>query len=261
MIDVQNLSFKIGSRWLIQNISFKAEQSEILAIIGPNGAGKSTLLKLISKQLRAHSGNITLQGRIIDELSHKELSTFRAVLPQSNFLNINLTVFEIALMGRYPHFGSTPTSLDIQITKEALNEMGMLAYKDRFIHQLSGGEQQRVQLARILAQVYQNPNGILLMDEPITGLDLQYQQIILEKARKLAGQGLTVVSILHDINLAAQYADRILVLKQGKGMGWGTPEEILTEELIYNTYHTKVRRITDQHVGYPIIVPVSHSKV
>ncbi|MGO1650746.1 MAG: heme ABC transporter ATP-binding protein [Sphingobacterium sp.] len=261
MIEVNKLSFKIGSHHLLQDVSFNAMPSEVLAIIGPNGAGKTTLLKLISKQLKAYSGRIELHGINLEDLDLQELAMFRAVLPQSNFLSINLTVFEIALMGRYPHFKSNPSSLDVQITNEALREMGMYDYKDRLIHQLSGGEQQRVQLARILAQIYQNPKGILLMDEPINGLDLQYQQVILAKARKLAKKGLTVVSILHDINLAAQYADRILVLKLGKRMGLGTPDEILSEELIYETYHTKVKKISDQQIGYPIIVPISQSKV
>ncbi|NQD69921.1 heme ABC transporter ATP-binding protein [Sphingobacterium shayense] len=258
MIHAQDINYSIARRSLIKDVSFTAERSQILAIIGPNGAGKSTLLKLISKQLVPDSGHITIHNRRINALTHRELSTFRAVLPQSNHLNVNLTVFEIALMGRYPHFKSNPAPVDIEITNEALREMGMLNYKDRFIHQLSGGEQQRVQLARTLAQIYQNPKGILLMDEPITGLDLQYQQIILEKAQSLTRQGMTIISILHDINLAAQYADRILVLKNGQVMGIGAPKQILNEELIFNTYHTKVRKITDQKIGYPIIVPISH---
>ena len=258
MIAVKNLGYNLGGRALVKDINFTANRAEILAIIGPNGAGKSTLLKLISKQIRPSSGSISLHDRDLDQISHMELSTFRAVLPQSNYLNINLTVFEIALMGRYPHFKSNPSATDIDITHEALREMGMLNHKDRLIHELSGGEQQRVQLSRILAQIYQNPKGILLMDEPITGLDLQYQQIILEKSRELAKQGLTIISILHDINLAAQYADRILVLKQGENMGIGSPQDILTEDLIFNTYQTKVRKITDHQIDYPIIIPISH---
>lgn len=257
MIDVQNVGYKIGSRDLLQQINFHANPGEVLAVIGPNGAGKTTLLKLISKQLKAQSGQIRLTGRNLDHLDLQELAGFRAVLPQSTYLNINLTVFEIALMGRYPHFKSTPSSQDIAITEEALKEMGMYIYKDRFIHQLSGGEQQRVQLARILAQIFKNPKGILLMDEPINGLDLQYQQIILNKARSLARQGVTVLCILHDINLAAQYADQVLVLKQGRQMGWGTPQDILSEELIFNTYQTRVKKISDEQIGYPIIVPIT----
>lgn len=257
MIEATGLHFKIGARNIVENVHFSAKPGEMLAVIGPNGAGKTTLLKLISKQLRAESGEIQINGKNLDDLTLEDLAKFRAVLPQSNYLNINLTVFEIALMGRYPHFKSKPNASDLEITSKALKEMGMYAYKDRLIHQLSGGEQQRVQLARILAQIYQNPNGILLMDEPINGLDLQYQQIILDKARKLAKQGLTVLCILHDINLAAQYADQILVLKQGKRIAMGSPEAILSEDLIFNTYHTRVKKISDQQLGYPIIVPIT----
>lgn len=257
MIEVENLSYHVDSKSLLDNISFKVNKTEILTIIGPNGAGKSTLLKLLSKQIIPETGKIKLNSNDIKDLTLKSLSTFRAVLPQSNYLNINLTVFEIALMGRYPHFKSNPNLIDIEITELALEEMGMMKFKDRLIHTLSGGEQQRVQLARVLAQIYQNPNGILLMDEPITGLDLQYQQVILEKAKSLSQQGMTVLSILHDINIASQYADKVLVIKQGKMMGYGSPIDILTEELIYNTYHTKVRRIQDHNIGYPVILPIS----
>lgn len=257
MIEVSGLIYTVGNCSLLDNINFEAKSSEILAVIGPNGAGKSTLLKLISKQLKPKIGSIHINGTDLKTIDLKTLSKYRAVLPQSHFLNINLTVFDIAVMGRYPHFKSYPEPIDIEITHQALAEMGMLKFKDRLIHNLSGGEQQRVQLARVLAQIYDNPDAILLMDEPITGLDLQYQQIILEKAKSLSSTGVTVFCILHDINLAAQYADNVLILKQGQTMGFGSPQEILSEELIFNTYHTRVRRLQDQNLGYPVIMPVS----
>ena len=256
MIEVNHVSYTSGKRTILSDIDFSANRSEVLAVIGPNGAGKSTLLKLISKQINPKHGDIRINGTNLKDFNLKELSKFRAVLPQSNYLNINLTVFDIAIMGRYPHFKTFPETRDIEITIDVLNEMGMLKFKDRLIHKLSGGEQQRVQLARVLAQIYDDPNGVLLMDEPITGLDLQYQQIILEKARKLANNGVTVFCILHDINLAAQYADKVLVLSQGQTMGFGSPTEILSEELIFNTYHTRVKRLQDNSLGYTVIMPV-----
>ena len=136
MIEVSGLNYYVGNRTLLKDINFRANKSEILAIIGPNGAGKSTLLKLLSKQLRSKDGTININGFDLKRLDLKNLSKFRAVLPQSNYLNINLTVFDIALMGRYPHFKSNPNNIDIEITEYALKEMGMLHFKNRLIHNL-----------------------------------------------------------------------------------------------------------------------------
>ncbi|OYD42474.1 heme ABC transporter ATP-binding protein [Sphingobacterium cellulitidis] len=255
MIEVSNLSYKLGNRLLLEDISFKANSFELLAILGPNGAGKSTLLKILSKQIKTYFGDVKIKGQDLKKLYLNSLSKFRAVLPQSNYLNINLTVFDVILMGRYPHFKANPNRDDIEICHLVLEEMGLTKYKDCFIHQLSGGEQQRVQLARVLAQIYADQQAILLMDEPITGLDLQYQQIILEKARLLADKGVTVICVLHDINLASQFADRILLLKNGKKMAYGCPKMVLTEDLIYNTYKIRVKKIQVDEIEYPIIVP------
>lgn len=261
MIEVSNLTYQIGNRSLLEEISFKANSFELLAILGPNGAGKSTLLKILSKQIKNYSGNLSIKGKDIKILDLNSLSKFRAVLPQSNYLNINLTVFDVILMGRYPHFKANPNQLDIEICHLVLEDMGLTKYKDCFIHQLSGGEQQRVQLARVLAQIYDNQQAILLMDEPITGLDLQYQQIILEKARLLADKGITVICVLHDINLASQYADKILLLKNGKKVSYGCPKMVLTEDLIYKTYQIRVKKLQVDEIEYPIIVPYSTKSV
>lgn len=257
MIEVRNLTYSVGRKSILDAITFTASPGEFMTIIGPNGAGKSTLMKLLCGELPLQRGDITLNGREIRQYSTLEMARFRAVLAQSNQVSINFTVFEIVLMGRYPHFKGRPTAEDFRIVNEVLEEMGMQDFVSRPYYSLSGGEQQRVHLARILIQIHGNPKGILLLDEPINGLDLQYQQIILNKARQLADAGRTVVCVLHDINFASKYADNILILKNGMCMGLGHPQDIISEDNIFNTYQTKVRLIHDHSIGYPFIVPIS----
>ncbi len=256
MIEVKKLRFDVGNRRILDSIDFCAHPGEILSIIGPNGAGKSTLLKLLSKQLKLQNGEIIINNKSLVDFNLEELAKFRAVLAQSHQMNINLRVFEVALMGRYPFFANKPAQVDIDVTNQALEEMGLLALRDRSIHHLSGGEQQRVHLARVMAQIAGQQQGILFMDEPITGLDLKYQHIIMDKALQLAQAGVTVISILHDINLAAKYASKILVLKNGQNMGYGIPNDILTAELVSQTYETQVKRIQENSLSYPVFIPL-----
>lgn len=256
MIKVSNLSYQVGRKTILNDISFTSSPGELMAIIGPNGAGKSTLLKLLCGELTAPKGHITLHDRDITDYNALEMARFRSVLAQSNAVSINFTVYEMVLMGRYPHFSGKPTPRDLFIVEGVLEEMGVQDFASRPYYSLSGGEQQRVHLARVLAQIHGNPDGILLLDEPINGLDLQYQQIILTKARELADAGRTVICILHDINFASKYADNILILKQGVCMAQGHPKHIISEDNIFNTYHTKVRLIHDHSIGYPFIVPI-----
>ena len=256
MIQARNIKYGVGQKSILDDISFTTSPGELMAIIGPNGAGKSTLMKLLCGELPLQKGHITLHGQHIRTYTSLEMARFRAVLAQSNPVSIDFTVYEIVLMGRYPHFDGKPTPTDLRVVNEVLEEMGMQDLISRSYYSLSGGEQQRVHLARVLAQIYGNPSGILLLDEPINGLDLQYQQIILRKGRQLADTGYTVLCILHDINFAAKYADNILILKNGVCMALGCPAQIISEDNIFNTYNTKVRLIQDQSIGYPFIVPI-----
>ncbi|MHC8947423.1 heme ABC transporter ATP-binding protein [Sphingobacterium hungaricum] len=241
----------------MKNVDFEAHAGELLAIIGPNGAGKSTLLKILCKEFKSSSGEVLIKNKDLNSYSLKELAKFRAVLAQSNLLSINFTIEELIMMGRYPHFKDNPSENDLKIVNQVIDDMGIEHLKNRSYFTLSGGEQQRVQLARILAQIYDGKESILFLDEPINGLDLLYQQLILEQAKKLAKMGFCVVCILHDINFASKYADKILILKDGEKIGYGTPKETITVENIRNTYNTTVKLIEDSDVDYPFIVPIS----
>ncbi|GAB3538874.1 heme ABC transporter ATP-binding protein [Spirosoma fluminis] len=255
MLDVKNLSYYVRNRQLLDGVSFRANPGELLAIIGANGAGKSTLLKLCTRELAATEGEIRLRNQPINTYSDKELALLRAVLPQQNAVSFPFLVNELVLMGRYPHFDFHPSTLDYDIAELALRKVGMWDFANRVFTTLSGGEQQRVQLARVLAQIWDVPQGVLFLDEPTTGLDLLHQQQLLEVAREFTRKGFCVVVILHDLNLAAQYADQIIMLRNGQVEAAGTPRAVITSETIQRAFNLKVRLMEHPEMDCPIIVP------
>ncbi|HMI01007.1 MAG TPA: heme ABC transporter ATP-binding protein [Pedobacter sp.] len=236
MLIAESITFETGRRTLVKDISFSIRPGELLVILGANGAGKSTLLRMLSGEKKPDKGSVKLQGMDLNHMPNAELALKRSVLNQQNILNIAFTVREVVLMGRYPHYKTSPSSKDLEIIGEVMELTGMKEFDDRSYLTLSGGEQQRVQLARVLAQIWDVPNALLLMDEPVASLDLQYQQQTLAIARTLAKKGFMVISVLHDINLAAQYADRILMLRNGRKWYDGTTAEVLNAKNIYEIF-------------------------
>lgn len=236
MLIADSLTFEIGKRALVKDVSFCIRPGELLVVLGANGAGKSTLFRMLSGEKKPAKGSVKLHGQEVTDYTPDLLATKRGVLNQQNILNMAFSVFEIVMMGRYPHYSRTPSLIDNKITNEVMQITGVSGFSDRSYLTLSGGEQQRVQLARILAQIWDVPDALLLMDEPVANLDLQYQQQTLAIAKMLTKRGFMVVSILHDINLAAQYADRILMLKNGRKWYDGTVSEVLNEKHIYEVF-------------------------
>jgi len=255
MVQVHQLSYTVKGKKLLDNVSFDVHSGQHLSILGANGAGKSTLLKLLSKDLVTAEGSIKIAGKEISTYSLQDLSKFRSVLSQQNTIALSFTVYEIVLMGRYPHFEQQPTANDLAVVKSVMDETGIMEFSDRYYHTLSGGEQQRVQLARVIAQIYDQPKAVLLLDEPTTGLDLLYQQQILLLARSLADRGFCVISILHDINFASRYSDNILLLKQGKTVAFGAPVEVITCSHIHEAFNVQVTLMEGEHFKCPMIVP------
>jgi len=234
MIKIQNLSYKIKNRSIIKNFDLVMDKGQFISIVGANGAGKSTLLRLISGELKPVCGEITIQGKPITSYSMKELARFRAYLHQSNTMQIPFTVEEIVAMGRYHKQGLAQPEADI-IT-ECLNITSLAHLRERSISQLSGGEQQRVHLARVLAQLWDAQTGILLLDEPISNMDIQYQHQTLAIAKAFSKIGFLVIAVLHDLNLVAQYSDNVLMMKKGKLWWYGSPNEIFNQQNIYSIF-------------------------
>lgn len=258
MLEVNNLSYRIQNRKLLDGVSFQAKPGKLLAIVGANGAGKSTLLKLCTRELTASDGEVWLRSQAINAYSAKDLSLFRAVLPQQNAVVFPFLVSELVLMGRYPHFEFHPSEHDYYIAEMALKKVGMWAFASRIFTTLSGGEQQRVQLARVLAQIWDVEQGILFLDEPTTGLDLLHQHQMLELAREFTQKGFCVVVILHDLNLAAQYADQIVMLREGQVETAGTPRDVMTAATILRVFKLKVWLIEHPEMNCPMVVPQHH---
>ncbi|MFZ4863302.1 heme ABC transporter ATP-binding protein [Sphingobacterium sp. Mn56C] len=236
MLRIEKITYEVKGRKLLRDVSFQVRKGEILALLGANGAGKSTLMSLLCGEKKPTSGAITLKGKPLEEYDLRELSKSRAMLCQQQQMTLAFTVKEIVLMGRYPHYKASPTANDYAIVAEVMEVCGVHTFQDRNILSLSGGEQQRVQLARVLAQIWDNPDSLLLLDEPISALDLYYQQKVMAIAKALARKGFMVVLVIHDVNFAATYADRILMLKNGRKLFDGTPIEVLNTRDLYAVF-------------------------
>ena len=218
MIEMQNVSFQIKNKYLLKEVNCRIHPNELLVVMGANGAGKSTLLKLLSGSLVASTGKILIDQKPIHQYRPNELALKRAVLSQHYEIAFPLTVKEIVLMGRYPYFKTNPSQLDIDIVNQVLENMGITELSERKYQTLSGGEAQKVQMCRVLAQIKGGVNDkrFLLLDEPVSHLDIKYQYHLLEIAKSILDQNTSVIAVLHDINLALKFADRILFVKEGK---------------------------------------------
>lgn len=230
-ISTEDMRVKIGNTDILKGINIDVDNKEFIGVIGPNGSGKSTLLKCIYRTLKPSSGIIKLDDINLSKLSIKETSKKLAVLSQHNNYNFDFSVKDILLMGRSPHkkFLDRDTKEDYDIIYDSLNKVGMLDFIDRSFLTLSGGEQQRIILARALAQ----QTDCIILDEPTNHLDIKYQLQLMGIVKNL---NVEVIAAIHDLNIAAMYCDKIYVLKEGNIVAYGTPKEILTSELIKDVY-------------------------
>ncbi len=261
-IKAENIKVKIGKKTLLNNVSFKAKAGEIIAVLGPNGAGKSTLLKTLTGEIKPENGEIFFGDKILNDWNFNELAKIRGVLPQSFALNFPFKVSEVALLGRTPHIKFNESKRDHDIVNSALKMVEAEDFADRFYPTLSGGERQRVQLARVLAQIWDKPENdlrYLLLDEPTASLDLSHQHLTLQTARNFADKETVVITVLHDLNLAAQYADKILILQNGRIIAFDKPKNVLTSNLIGEVFGIEVY-ITKHAKFYdvPLIVPIGN---
>lgn len=237
MIEAKNISYSAGSTQILDCVDVAIKLGEITAILGPNGAGKSTLMKCLAVSCQPDSGTITLEGGSISDYSLSELSRKRAVLSQSNPINFPFTAFEIVMMGRNPYIIGENYVEDVNIVREVLESVDAWHLRDRIFPTLSGGEQQRIHLARVLAQLWEQENVYLFLDEPTSAVDLKHQHQIFNLASRLAEEkNLAVCVIMHDLNLVLRYAHCVILMKEGKVYASGRMGEILTVENIMGAF-------------------------
>ena len=254
MLEIQSLTVAYQDQPVLEELDLTVRKGEVLAVVGPNGAGKSTLIRALSGVLSPRHGHVTLDGSDLDTLSVTSRARLLAVVPQARQLPGAFTVYQTVLLGRTPYLGwlGTAGRADHAVVKYAMHQTDTLALSDRRVGELSGGEQQRVLLARALAQ----DAPVLLLDEPTTHLDLQHQSHLLNLVRGLAQQrGLTVLMVVHDLNLASLYADRVALMAEGRIFACGIPEDVLTSENLTNIYHVPVNVISHPEYGKPLILP------
>lgn len=230
-ITTQQLHAVLGNTEILRGIDFEANEGEFVGIIGPNGSGKSTLLRCLYRVLTPSEGAVFLNGKKLSSYRVKESAQKLAVVAQHNYYNFEFSVRDVVMMGRAPHKRALDrdTAEDYQIMRQSLKAVGMQEFEERSFSTLSGGEQQRIILARALAQ--QTP--CLILDEPTNHLDIKYQLWLMDIVKNL---DCTVISAVHDLNIAAMYCDRLYAMKQGKVIAQGTPHELLTPDLIRELY-------------------------
>ncbi|WP_102272876.1 heme ABC transporter ATP-binding protein [Cytobacillus massiliigabonensis] len=252
-IEVDRLSKRFDNQSVLEEISFSVKRGECLGIIGPNGSGKSTLLKLLSGVESTSAGKVELNGKQIEQYTRKELAKWLAVLQQESLPPIGFTVREVIEMGRYPFqnwLGEETKDIE-RLIDAILDKMELNELSDRHLENLSGGERQRVALGKTMAQ---QPK-LLMLDEPTTYLDIGHQVLLMDRIREWQLEDdLTVISVLHDLNLAALYCDRLLLLHNGRVVAVGSPEEIIRTDLIEEVYGTSPIVMEHPVYGLPQII-------
>ena len=260
MIEVENLSVALAGRSILKSISFTARPGQVTAVIGPNGSGKSTLMKALCRD-HAFAGQVRINGQDITKLSVATAASVRAVLPQSSTLPSPFTVREVVALGLTAGRSGVPVAGLQRLPDEALARVALSGFGGRFYGELSGGEQQRVQLARVICQVWlpvlDGAPRYLFLDEPVSSLDIKHQLLIMDVARRFVASGGGVIAILHDLNLAAMYADQVLAIRQGQVAGLGTPAQVLTDRLIEQVFDCTMRVGAVPAAHIPFVLPQS----
>lgn len=247
-LHAEHVSWSVATQHIVDSVTLSAADGEFVGLLGPNGSGKSSLLRTIYRLLKPQAGAILLDDDNVWQLSGREVARRMAVVTQEHTGDFDFSVFEIVLMGRNPHKGmfDRDTDNDFQLVQEALHRVDMASFAQRSFLTLSGGEKQRVLIARALVQQAR----FLVLDEPTNHLDIHYQLSILELVRQV---GVTTIAALHDLNLAAYYCDRLYVLKQGQVVESGTPEQVLRPDLIREVYGVEAEIRIHPLTGKPII--------
>jgi iron complex transport system ATP-binding protein len=259
-IAATDLTLAYGDRTVVQHLDVEIPAGELTVVVGPNACGKSTLLRALARLLRPSTGSVLLEGRALRDFGSKELARSLGLLPQTSIAPSGITVADLVMRGRYPHqrIGRQLSHADAEAVGRAMDATGVTALAPRLVEELSGGQRQRVWVAMVLAQ----ETGTLLLDEPTTFLDVSHQVEVLDLLTDLnRSRGTTVVMVLHDLNLAARYADHLVAVADGGIYAAGSPAEVLTEETVRAVFGLDSRVIADPVSGTPLMLPIGRHRV
>ena len=257
-VECEDIRFRYHQQWILDELSFKSAEGDFLGIIGPNGSGKTTLLKIIDGLLKPESGSVRIGKTDINKIKRNDFAKIVAMVPQESSMTFPFTVHEVVLMGRAPHLGRLMFERedDLAISRKAMELTDTFPLRERSISELSGGERQRVLIARALAQ----EPGVVLLDESTAYLDIKHQVAFFDLIRTLnRKEGLTVIAVTHDINLASLFCDRIMLLKKGRIHSIGTPDEVITKANIEEVYETGVYVDCNPQTGLPRVTLMASS--
>lgn len=258
MIEAKNISVEIGGKKLVNNVSMTLEPGKFSVILGKNGAGKSTFLKTLTGDLKTTEGEVRVDGTPLSQTNPEVLARKRAIMMQNLHLPFAFSALEVVLMGRTPHTRGFEAFKDREIAIECMKKASVDHLADRSFPTLSGGEKQRVQLARMLAQLWDRVESgrpsCLLLDEPLASLDLSHQHLIMHLVREMSAKNVAVLMILHDLNLASQYADEVNIMKDGRTQALGTPNDVFKPEIIKMAFDCPVHIMRHPHHHCPLVV-------
>jgi iron complex transport system ATP-binding protein len=257
MLNLQNINYTIGDKQILSNVNIHFAPGQLHMILGPNGSGKTSLMKIASGQIENFNGLVTYNDLSIKEITTASLATYRSYLSQQNNIPFPIKVNELIQMGRYPHYEYQASKKDFEIINEVIDKLAIKHLQHRDFNTLSGGEQQRVQFARVLAQVWEQTvgkNRYLFLDEPLNNLDIQYQKYLLQTIQQFISDDMVVIIVVHDINWALAYADKVYLLKEGNLIAHGNPTDIITPSLIADVFKIDAQLINVPGQKHAIVV-------
>ena len=251
-LSANGVSYAVDDKVLVSKVRVELRPGDVVAVVGPNGAGKSTLCGVLAGDLPPTEGDVEVCGRAMRDTKPAVLAKLRSMLSQHTPIRFPFTAREVVMMGRHPYIPRwrSPTEADYELADEAMRSAQVLHLADRVYPTLSGGEQRRVSLARVLAQ----NTPVVLLDEPTNALDIAHQQLVMRLCRRLADDGRAVLAVLHDLNLAGAYADRVMVLCEGRQVASGAPEEVLRPELLSEVFNQRVLVEPHPQTGKPVVL-------
>jgi len=251
VLGAEGLVLGVEGGTLVDGVTLAVVAGEVLGVVGPNGAGKTSLLRLLAGEVAPSAGRVTLGGRPLTSLRPLELARRRALLPQHTLLQFAFRALDVVLRGRYPHRDSSAEE-DRATADLAMEGTDTTHLATRLYPTLSGGEQTRVSFARVLAQ----ETPVVMLDEPTVSLDLRHQELVMGLLRSLAGEGAAIIVVLHDLNLAARYADRVALMSRGRLAALAPTREVLRAELLSDVYQHPVMVVPHPHLDCPLVLPV-----